>query len=144
VRNGEKVLPGIVTSAANGKPPPAALTTTLAEPVRPPMEAVMFAVPAATAVTRPVCDTDATVDALLLHAAVPVVTVPVLVNGVAVSCSVCPTPSWALVTFSETEATPALALGAVASPPPLQAAERTAATRRGARRMGSSGRNAGT
>jgi hypothetical protein len=57
--------------------------------VSPSTVAVMVALPGATAVTTPVVDTLATLDALLLHVtARPVSTVPAASRALAVSCCV--------------------------------------------------------
>jgi hypothetical protein len=70
----------------------ATLTVTAAAPLRPSLVAVMFAVPALTAVTRPAPFTVATAVLLLLHAIVrPVRTLFDASRRVAVACVVWPT-----------------------------------------------------
>lgn len=81
-------VPGVSVTEATA----ASVTDTLAVPLCPPLEAVMVALPAATAVIWPLALTVATPVLLLVHVtARPASTVPLVSLSVAVSCAVPPT-----------------------------------------------------
>jgi hypothetical protein len=95
----------------------AAVTVTLAVPDAAPLVAVIVAVPGATAVTTPVVDTVATVNALEFHVtARPVSTLPAASFSVAVNGAVLPTTMLALLGARVTVATGARATLTVAVP----------------------------
>ena len=83
-----------------------AVTASAAPALRPSLAAVIVALPAASAVTSPAGDTLATAgaDAALLTAR-PVSTFPAASFSTAVACAVCPTPSDAALSVTDTVAT---------------------------------------
>jgi hypothetical protein len=87
---GRVAVAGATTTVATGA---GGVTVIVAVPAFPSLVAVIIAVPAATAVTRPLADTDATVGALDVHAIVRPGSVPPAESfGVALSCNVWPIP----------------------------------------------------
>ena len=83
-----------------------AVTVSVALPDLPSLVAVMSAVPAATAVTRPEALTVATAEFELVHPiAWPVSTLPLESRRVAVACVLCPTVSDGAFSVTVTEAT---------------------------------------
>src|SRR5207245_2032131 len=81
-------------------------TLIAADALCPSLVAAIVAAPAATPVTSPAADTVATAGFELVHAtARPVSTLPAASLGVAVSCTVLPTYTFAVVGLTTTEAT---------------------------------------
>src|SRR6266550_3310211 len=93
---------GVTVTNATGT----AVVVTVAVPLCPSLVAVNVAVPAATAVTRPLADTVATPGTLLAHVTTrPISAEPFASSGVAVSWTVCPTGTLAEAGFTATDAT---------------------------------------
>src|SRR5919198_174677 len=93
------------------------LTVIAAVPLLPSLVAVIVAEPAATAVTRPVADTVAMPEALVVHVtARPVSTLPAESLVVAASCCVCPTTRPAEAGVTVTDATGTMLTVMVAVP----------------------------
>jgi hypothetical protein len=92
---------GVTATEATG-----CVTVTVAVPLCPSLVAVIVAVPAATPVTSPLPLTVATADALVAQVTTrPVSAFPTESRGVAVSCTVAPTPTLAVAGLTVTVAT---------------------------------------
>src|SRR6266550_3278171 len=123
---------GLIVTEATGT----FATVTVAVPFCPSLVAVIVAVPAATAVTRPLADTVATPGTLLAHVTTrPISAEPFASSGVAVSWTVCPTGTLAEAGFTATDATGAetavtitIAVPLLASLVAVSVAEEPAAT----------------